>query len=47
MEMIVESVKIKVKLFKTRSAAENYIKAGKGSEIIYFRSHEYYVSIND
>jgi hypothetical protein len=43
--MIIKSVAIEVKLFKTRKAAENFIKKADNRKMVYFRAHEYYVSI--
>jgi hypothetical protein len=36
---------IKTKLFKTRQAAENFINKKEGRKLVYFKAHEYFVSI--
>ena len=41
----IEGVKVKVKMFKTLKAANNFINRAKGRRIIYFKAHEYYVTI--
>ena len=32
------------RLFKTRKAADNFLKKNKDYELVYFRAHEYYVT---
>jgi len=42
--LVINGNKITVKVFKTRLAAEKHI-ANKGGEIVFFRAHEYFVSL--
>jgi nitrous oxide reductase accessory protein NosL len=42
--LIINGKEVKAKRFVTRSAAERFM-AKAGGEIVYFRSHEYFVSV--
>jgi len=42
--LIINGKEVKAKRFVTRTAAERFI-AKTGGEIIYFRAHEYFVSV--
>jgi len=40
-----ESLGIETKMFRTLQAAQNFINKSEGRTIVFFRAHEYYVSI--
>jgi hypothetical protein len=45
MIMNIRGQQIEVKKFATRKAAENFINKKEGRNLIYFRTHEYFVNI--
>jgi len=42
----IDGKEIETKLFRTLKAAQNYMAKHKHSEMIYYRAHEYYVSVS-
>lgn len=42
--LVINGIEVKVKRFVTRSAAERFI-GKKGGEIVFYRAHEYFVSV--
>lgn len=41
----INGITIETKMFKTLKAAQNFISKKEKREIVYFRAHEYFVSI--
>lgn len=45
LQLVIDGKKINVRKFATKTAAENFKKSRIGRTLVYFRAHEYFVSI--